>query len=290
MTKEVFVFEVSHKSFGQYVLLNSHKIPVVVEFMGVWSGPSMAMSDLFTDLAREFAEDFIFAKVDIDEQEELKKQYNIENIPTTIVFKDGEPVRTEVGELKEPEARQLLKDFGIFNKSDQMREEAREKHLAGDTPAAIMMLAEAIKMDPSNTRIALDMIQIFMDLGELEQASGLYAKLPETVKQTDMARALGGQLSYMKLACKTAGIDALNAQLASNENNFDARFDLAVCLVAQYQSEEAVNHLFYILDNNPEYKDGAAKELIITLTNTIATVNDELAQGFRRRLANTLSN
>jgi len=290
VTKEVFVFEVSHKSFEQYVLLNSHKIPVVVEFLGVWSGPSIAMSDLFADLAKEFAEEFIFAKVDVEEQEELKKQYNIENIPTTIVFKDGEPVRTEVGELKEAEARQLLKDFGIFNKSDQMREEAREKHLAGNTPAAIMQLAEAIKMDPSNTRIALDMIQIFMDLDELEQAAGLYAKLPETDKQSETGKALGGQLSYMKLASKTAGIDALNAQLASNAGDFDARFDLAICLVAKYQSEEAINHLFYIFEKNPEYKDGAAKELIITLTNVIATVNDEMAQGFRRRLANTLSN
>ena len=290
MSKEVFVFEVSHKSFEQYVLLNSHKIPAVVEFMGSWSGPSIIMSEMFEDLATEFAEEFIFAKVDVDEQEDLKTQYDIKNIPTTIVFKDGEPVRREEGQLGETEARQLLKDFGIFNKSEQMREEAREKHLAGDTPSAIMLLAQAIKNDPSNTRIAMDMIQIFMDLGELEQASALYEKLPEAVKQTDTAKALTGQMSYMKLAAKTAGIDALNAQLASNADDFDAHFDLAICLVAQYKSEEAMDHLFYIFENKPEYKDGAAKELIITLTDIMASVNDELAQSFRRRLANTISN
>ena len=67
----------------------------------------------FSGLAKEFAEQFIFAKVDIDEQAELCKEHKIENIPTIMVFKDGKLVRTEVGELKEPDARELLKDFGI---------------------------------------------------------------------------------------------------------------------------------------------------------------------------------
>ena len=64
MNKETFSFEVNQKSFEQLVLLNSHKIPVFVEFMGVWSGPCIAMDTLFTNLAKEHAEKFIFAKVD----------------------------------------------------------------------------------------------------------------------------------------------------------------------------------------------------------------------------------
>ena len=79
MSKEIFVFEVNQKSFDQAVLLNSHKVPVIVEFMGVWSGPCSAMDNLFTTLAKEFVEQFIFARVDIDEQAELTKAHSIEN-------------------------------------------------------------------------------------------------------------------------------------------------------------------------------------------------------------------
>jgi putative thioredoxin len=65
--KDVFIFEVSEKSFDQSVMLNSHKIPVVVEFMGGWSEPCVLLADVFSSLAKEFAEQFIFARVDIDE-------------------------------------------------------------------------------------------------------------------------------------------------------------------------------------------------------------------------------
>ena len=273
MTKEVFVFEVNQKGFDQHVLLNSHKVPVIVEFMGVWSGPCVAMDLLFSGLAKEFAEQFIFAKVDIDEQAELCKEHKIEKVPATMVFKDGKLARTEMGELKEPEARELLKDFGIFHPSDLMREQAREKHLAGDTSAAIVQLTEAIKADPSNTRVAMDMVQIFIDIGELEQANGLYSRLPESTCETDMGKALSGQLAFASLAAK---VD-------------DAQFDLSIRQIAQYQYNEAIDNLLCIHEKSPEYKEGAAKEMLITVANMIAPTNNELAQDIRRKLANQLS-
>ena len=66
------------------------------------------MADMLAGLAKEFAEQFIFAKVDIDENPGLREQYKIENIPTLVVFHDGEAVHTEVGQLQEVEARLVL--------------------------------------------------------------------------------------------------------------------------------------------------------------------------------------
>ena len=200
MTKEAFVFEVSEKSFNRSVILNSNKVPVVVEFMNVWSEPCVLMADLLTQLAHEFAEQYIFAKVDTDEQPALRKQFKIEKVPTLIVFKDGQLIRTEVGQLQEMEARSLLKELGIFRESDVMREEAREKHLSGDTSAAILLLIEAIQKYPGNTRIAMDMVQIFIDLGQLEDARGLFNHLPEADKISEMGKALTGQLLFLELA------------------------------------------------------------------------------------------
>jgi len=289
MSKEIFVFEVNQKSFDQAVLLNSHKIPVIVEFMGVWSGPCVAMDNLFTALAKEFAEQFIFAKVDIDEQAELCKTHNIENVPTLMVFKDGKLLRTEVGELKENEARNLLKDLGIFHQTDLMREQAQQKHLAGDTPAAILQLTEAIKLDPSNTRVVMDMVQIFLDIGEIEQASGLFARLPESSRETEMGKILNGQLSFATLAAKLDAVETLQGRLAANADDHDARFDLSIHQLSQHQYNEAIDNLFYIHEKDGEYKEGAAKEMIITVSNMIAPVNSELAQEIRRKLANMLA-
>ena len=289
MNKETLVFEVNQKSFEQYVLLNSHKVPVVVEFMGVWSGPCVAMDLVFSGLAKEFAEQFIFAKVDIDEQPELRKEYKIENVPVLMVFKDGKLVRTEAGELKEPEARELLKDFGVFHQSDLLREQAREKHLGGDTPGAILLLTEAIKIDPSNTRVVMDMVQVFLDVGELEQANGLFSRLPEAMRETEMGKALNGQLTFTTLASKTESMEVLQSQIATNPNNSDARFDLSIRQIAQYQYNEAIDNLFYICKQDSDYKEGAAKEMLITVSNMIAPTNNDLAQEIRRNLGNLLA-
>ena len=289
MSKDVFVFEVNKKSFEQYVLLNSHKIPVFVEFMGVWSGPCVAMDNLFSGLAKEFPEKFIFAKVDADEQPELIKEYKIENLPTLLVFKDGNLVRTEVGELKENEARQLLKEFEIFHESDLMREQAREKHMSGDTPAAIVLLSDAIKLDPSNTRVVMDMIQVFIDIKELEQAKSLYDRLPDLIKETEMGRSLNGQLIFASFAAKTDDIEVLQSKLAANPDDSSTRFDLSICQMSEHNYKDAVDNLFYIQKNDAEFKEGAAKEMIVTVSNMLTDANSELAQDIKRKLANLLS-
>lgn len=289
MDKEIYIFEVSEKSFNSAVLLNSNKIPVVVEFMGVWSEPCILTSDAFSSFAKEFAGQFIFAKVDIDEQPGLKEQYNIENVPTTLVFKNAEVVRTEVGQLTEEEARALLKDFGVYRESDEMRMQAREKHISGDTPAAITLLTEAIKKDPANTRIAMDMVQIFIDIDQLDEAKALFARLPEADRNSDPGKAITGQLTFKEYALKTPGKATLSQQVLENPDDKDKRFDLAICQVADFENKEALDNLFIIFEADSEYKEGAAREMIITIINMLTLNSPEIASEYRRKLANMLA-
>ena len=289
MTKEAFVFEVSDSSYGKYVLLNSHKVPVVVAFIGVWSEHCMMLTDMFTSLAKEFAEEFVFAKVDIDENPELKTKYQIDNVPTVIVFKDGEPVRVEIGAMQEEEARSLLRDFGVYRESDEMRQRARELHLKGETAQAITLLAEAMKKDPSNTLIALDMVQIFIDLGHNDDAAQLLERLPQADRDSETGKSLAGQLWIIDQAGKTEGVDRLSDRIAGNADDYDARFDLALCEMARHDYERAMEQLFYIQQHSPGFKDGAAREMIVTVINTLAPSHPEFAQQYRRKLSGMLS-
>lgn len=289
MSKEVLVFEVSDRSFDKYVIGNSNKAPVFVAFINVWSEPCILMADMFAGLAKEFAEQFIFAKVDIEENNELKEKYGIENVPTLKVFVDGKVTVSEEGGLNEEEARALLKSFDIVNETEEKRMQARQLHMQGNTHDAIMLLTLAIQQDPSNTNVALDMVQIFIDMGELEQAHGLFYRLPDEVKNSETGLSLTGQLWIIDEASKTAGLDALNKVLLANPDDYKARFDCAICEIAQHNTQKALDHLFYIQQNNAEFKEGAAREMIITIINTIAPNNPEMAQQYRTKLAGMLS-
>ena len=287
--QETLIFEVSKNNFNTSVVLNSHKLPVIVEFMGVWSGPCIQMQDTLTKLATEFSGQFVFAKVDVDEQPELMKEYSVENVPTLKFFKDGEVIRTEEGNLEETELRDILKVYGIFRLSDENRELARQKHMNGKTLEAITLLTTAIKNDPTNTRLAMDMVQIFLDINELEQAKSLFNRLPENDRQSETGKALLGQLTFKDLAAKTEGKEQLTARIENNNNDFDALFDLAICLIAEHNYRQALDNLFTVFDQEPEYKDGAVKEMIINMSNMLAANEPELSQEARRRLGSSIS-
>lgn len=289
MKKEVYVFEVSENSFAESVIQNSHTLPVFVEFMGFWSEPCIILSEVLSDLATELASQFIFAKLDIDENTELRKQYDIQNVPCLKVFVDGEVVASEEGQLSDDECRQLLKRFGVFHESDEMRLEARELHLSGDTQAAFIILTDAIKKDPGNTRIALDMVQIFIDVKLIDNANALFNKLPAAVKESKVGASLAGQLAFANQAAKTEGIDILQQRIELDENNHQARFDLAICLLAEYETMAAINHLFYILERDLSFKDGAAKELLIVLIAALKEKEPVVAKETQQRLNNLLA-
>jgi len=289
MSKQAIIFEVSDSSFDKYVIGNSNKAPVFVAFISVWSEPCILMADMFAALATEFAEEFIFAKVDIEENSQLKETYNIENVPTLKIFVDGKDVVTEEGELTEDEARALLKSFDIVNKTEEKRMQARQLHMQGETQEAIMLLTLAIQQDPANTRVAMDMVQIFIDIGEIEQANSLFNRLPEAAKSSETGLSLSGQLWIIDQASKTAGLQTLKETLLKNPDDFDARFDCAICEIAEHNTQQALDHLFYIQQNNAEYKEGAAREMIITIINTIAPNNPEMAQQYRTQLAGMLA-
>jgi len=193
------------------------------------------------------------------------------------------------GQLTEEEARALLKRFNIVNETEEMRLQARQLHMQGETSQAIMLLTNAIRQDPSNTRIAMDMVQIFIDLNEIGQATALFNKLPDNVKNSSTGLSLSGQLWIIEEAGKTAGIEALKRILIAEPDNHQARFDAAICEIARHNYQQALDHLFHIQQHNAGFKEGAAREMIITIINTIAPNNPEMAQKYRSQLAGMLS-
>jgi len=173
--------------------------------------------------------------------------------------------------------------------SEEDRLKARQYHLDGDTAQAIALLTSSIKKDPSNVAVAMDMVQIFIDLSEIEQAKNLFNRLPSEIQTSDTGVSLSGQIWITEQANKTLGLANLKARLLTHPDDSNARFDCAICELAQHAPENALDHLFYIQQYDSEFKDGAAKELIISIINTIKENNPETAQKFRTKLSLMLS-
>ncbi len=74
--------------------VNSGTQPVLVDFWAEWCGPCRMIAPVLDELAKEQAGKATVAKVNIDEAPELAQRFNITAIPTLMVFRNGQPVRT----------------------------------------------------------------------------------------------------------------------------------------------------------------------------------------------------
>lgn len=289
-SEQVLNFEISQGNFNSVVLMNSYKIPVFTLFMSPAVGVCIHLENILSKFARDFAGQFLLARIDIDMEKELREQYEIVNVPTLKVFKDGEVVYQEVGLLEEVELAALFKSYGIYKVSDDLREQAKQLLAQGDVAGTIQKLTEAIKMDPSNTNVALDMIQVLLDINEVDQAKSIYNRLPDSIKRTETGNALVGQMTFKDLAAKTPGLVTLQAAVEAEPTNYDARLFLAICYAAERSYEKATEQTFEILRNVPGFKEGAAKELTLNIIKLLETSQPELAKETRRLLGNALAN
>ena len=97
---------VNMNNFDEEVLNSS--VPVLVDFWATWCGPCRMLSPVIAQVAEEKADQIKVAKINVDENPELARQYGIRSIPTLMLFKDGELVNTSMGYMPKVQVEAFL--------------------------------------------------------------------------------------------------------------------------------------------------------------------------------------
>ncbi|WP_372916674.1 thioredoxin [Salegentibacter sp.] len=87
--------EITDATFEEKVLKSDK--PVLVDFWAAWCGPCRMVGPIIEEISNEYEGKAVVAKLDVDANQEFAAKYGVRNIPTVLIFKNGEVVGRQVG-------------------------------------------------------------------------------------------------------------------------------------------------------------------------------------------------
>jgi len=105
--------------------VNAEDKPVLVDFFAVWCGPCSVLAPILEKLSEQFKEQIIFMKADVDNVPMTAQKYEIDKIPTIILFQNGKPISSFTGLVPENAIKEWLKN--MLEKSSASPDEKKKK-------------------------------------------------------------------------------------------------------------------------------------------------------------------
>ncbi|HEY8519474.1 MAG TPA: thioredoxin [Gammaproteobacteria bacterium] len=244
--------DVDTAEFEREVIEASKTLPVVVDFWATWCGPCRTLGPIIEKVARDYAGRVKLVKVDSDRNAELANVYGVRSIPNVIAFKDGRPVAQFLGAVPESQVRAFFE-----------------------------------KLLPSPAEEALHRAEaLFAEERYAEAERELAAVTPDPAWDARV-EALRRGIAYARLREEAPSEDELEARLAANPADHDARLTLAGIYASQRRYREAMDQLLEIVRRARDFRDGEARKQLLAIFE-LAAEDRALVSEYRRKLASVL--
>lgn len=283
MNASAHVVEVSIQNFQAEVVEKSKQLPVLVEFYAEGAEPSLQLAPVLQRLAESFSGKFILARVNIQENPQLVQQLGVRTLPTLILITGGKMAKNLEGPQEESQIRELL-DQVTMSPNERVREQLDMLLSQGNRVEAISLLQQVIAEEPRNIGMQAELSDLLILEGSLEEARKILASLPNDAEGVNKPLS---RLEFIEEAGELGDLAQLNAAFQKDENNVEARYQLAIGLIAGNELERALAHLLEILKRDRKFGEDLARKTMIRVFDLLGKGN-VLAIDYRRRMFSLL--
>ncbi len=271
-----FIVHVDESDFEYEVLQYSTRVPVVVDFWATWCVPCRVLGPKLEDLAREGDGSFRLAKVNVDENARLAKQYKVRNIPAVKAFVDGHLAGGFSGVLGDEGLRDFIRRLAPAPQ-DLMYAKGKNLLHLGDYEEAEDAFREFLSVQPDHPDALLGLVRALLFQGEGYEASVLLKNFPAS-KEYHTAQALKPvAYAFVKIEDETD----------SRDETLEATFRNAVQLARRGNILAAMDGLLDILRKNRHYRHDQVKDVFVGLLALIGESHPE-ARAYRKDLSSVL--
>lgn len=277
------VVNITPENFQQVILQDSQTKVVMVEFWAEGYEPSQELAPVLVNVAAKFADSLIHARVDCQTQQEIAGQFGIQNLPTVMLVKDGQPIDGFAGVQTE---EQIIASFEkhLPKPEDGLYQQAVELVTNGDYQQAYTLLKQAHELDAERADIKLLLADCQVELGQIKPAKALLETIG-LVDQDALYNSILGKIELAEQAAESPEIKALQAELAASPDDLELKVKLAVQLHQANQTEEALELIVSVLLKDLNF--GEAKKLTLDMINALPD-GDPLKSKYRRKIYSLL--
>jgi putative thioredoxin len=262
-----FIVNVDESDFEYEVLEYSTRVPVIVDFWAPWCVPCRVLGPRLETFARKGEGSFRLAKLNVDENARLAKQYKVRNIPNVKAFIDARVVSEFSGVLEEDNLREFISrlapepDELVFEKGQSLLE-------LGEYAEAEDAFREFLSMRPNHPKALLGLVRALLFQGAGREAEILLKNFPAS-SSYNTAQLL------IPVARAFHGMDDDSFE---DIQPLEAAYRNGIRLAKRGNVLAAMDGFLDILRKDKHYRDGQVKDVFVGLLALIGDSHPEARQ------------
>ena len=283
--------DVTTQTFMADVIEASKTVPVIVDFWAPWCGPCKTLGPAIEKVVREAKGKVKLVKIDVDKNQEIAQQMRVQSIPAVFAFVDGRPVDGFMGAVPESQIRQFVNKLSSMgSRAEQIEaalQMARDGFATKDYEAVLDVTVQVLEAEPTTIEAYALKARAEMELNQLEEAKATLDAVPQDKLSDANIIAAKAALDLLLNPVDTSGIGKLEAAIAANPNDYEARMELAGLLNGTGKRLEAIDHLIYVIKKDRIFKDDGARKQLVSYFEAWGP-KDEATLAGRRKLSAVL--